>query len=93
MEIPKQNRAELFSAYVLRVCSAIDNVRIPTTGDTAAFKETDAEKDERHERVNGNTAKISLSACQSTNLSVCLSVSLSNLRSVCLTVCLSVCMT
>ena len=53
--MPKQNRAEPFSAYVLRVCSAIDLVRVPSTLDGVPFKETEAETEARHERVNGTT--------------------------------------
>lgn len=57
LELPKQNRAENFGTYVLRVCNAVDCVRIPSTCDSTAFKETEEEREARVERVNEMTSK------------------------------------
>jgi len=55
IEVPPQNRAESTQAYVLRVCSVIERVRVPISDE--AFQESDAEKEARIERVNEMTSK------------------------------------
>jgi hypothetical protein len=54
IKIENPKNIVFFSAYVLRVCSAIEHVRVPNTGDAIAFKESDPEREARHERVNGD---------------------------------------
>ena len=58
VEIPQQNRAENFGAFVLRVCDKIDSVRIPLTSDANSFRESEKDKDIRTERVNGKCFKV-----------------------------------
>ena len=41
---------------MLRVCSVIERVRVPISDE--AFQESDAEKEARIERVNGNGLKL-----------------------------------
>ena len=51
IEIPKQNRAEPVQDYILRVCTVIESLRVPLAAKD--FKETQKEKEERIEKVNG----------------------------------------
>ena len=52
VELPKQNRAEPIQEYVLRVCSALETLRVPTDAN-GGFRETDKDKEARLEKLNG----------------------------------------
>ena len=54
VELPKQNRAENFNTYVLRVCNVIDAIRVPLASEASSFRESDSDRESRVERVNGN---------------------------------------
>ncbi len=51
IEIPRQNRGEPISDFVLRVSCIVDCVRVPAA--ETAFRETNEEKELRAEKVNG----------------------------------------
>ena len=56
VELPKQNRAEPIADFVLRVCSAVETLRIPTDA-SGGFRETEKEKEARVEKLNGEFLK------------------------------------
>ena len=53
IEMPKQNRAEPVQDYILRVCTVIESLRVPLDANKE-FRETQKEKEQRIEKVNGN---------------------------------------
>jgi len=55
VDLPKQNRAEAIPDFILRVCSTVEKLRVPANENGAAFKETEAEKEDRVERINGES--------------------------------------
>ena len=50
--MPTQNKSESVQDYILRVCTAIESLRVPLS-DQPSFKESKSQREARVERVNG----------------------------------------